>query len=89
VTIHQFKLTKPGGPGAMTTTFGTGQNGSGAPGGLSVGGGSKIISRPIANQDVLDALILLTRQNYGFVERAWKHWHSTQRTRVSLDARRD
>ena len=89
VTIHKFKITKPGGPGSMTTTFGTGPGGSGAPGGLSVGGGSKIISRPIANQNVLDALILLTGQNFSFDQRSWRYWHAAQRAQDNLDARRD
>jgi len=89
VTIHKFKIVKSGGPGSMTTTFGTGPGGSGAPGGLSVGGGSKIISRAIANQSVLDALIRLTGQNLSFDQRAWKYWHATERARAPLDARRD
>jgi len=89
VTIHKFKITKPGGPGSMTTTFGTGPGGSGAPGGLSVGGGSKIIKQPIANQSVLDALILLTGQNFSFDQRSWRYWHAAQRARADLDARRD
>lgn len=89
VTIHKFKITKPGGPGSMTTTFGTGPGGSGAPGGLSVGGGSKIISRPIANQSVLDALVFLTGQNFSFDQRSWRYWHAAQRARAELDARRD
>lgn len=84
VTTHQYKLTKAGGPGSMTTTFG----GNGG-GGLSMGGGTKIITRHLANQNVLDALVVLTRQNFSFDQRAWKYWHATQQQRAHLDGRRD
>jgi len=84
VTEHKFKFVKAGGSGSMSTTFGS--NGGG---GLSMGGGTKIITRQIANQDVLDALVALTGQNFSFDRRAWHFWHTTQRKRAQLNGRRD
>ncbi len=84
VTTHKYKLVSGGGSGSMSTTFG-----SSGGGGLSVGGSTKIISRQIANQGVLDALVVLTGQNFSFDQRAWKYWHSTQKKRAHLDARRN
>ena len=90
ITVHKYKVTK-GSPGQMSSTFGTGPGGSGAPGGsgLSMGGGPQIISRFIQNQAVLDALIAITGHNFNFDQKAWQHWHSQQRQRPALDARRD
>jgi len=89
VTTHKFKVVTSQ-PGSMTTTFGTGPGGSGAPGGsgLSMGGAPKIFTRQIPNRPVLDALIELTGQNFNFDQQAWKYWHSSQRDRGAIDARR-
>ena len=85
VTVHKFKITKPGGDGSMSTTFG-----SGGGGGLAMGGGPKIIRQHIPNQAVLDALIVLTGHNFNFDKRAWKYWYAAQKKPAnSLDARRD
>jgi len=91
VTTHKFKVTKGGGPGSMTTTFGTGPGGSGAPGGggLSMGGKPKIYSLHLRNQAVLDALVTVTGQNFNFDQRAWKYWYAAQKKTAPLDARRD
>lgn len=93
VTTHQYVLPKAGGPGSMTTTFGTGPGGSGAPGGggLAMGGGPQVIQRHLPNQAVLDALVALTGYNFGYDQRAWKYWYASQKKSesVSLDARRD
>ncbi|HYW78841.1 MAG TPA: HEAT repeat domain-containing protein [Thermoguttaceae bacterium] len=89
VTTHKFKIVTSK-PGSMTGTFGTGPGGSGAPGGsgLSMGGGPKIITQHMSNRPVLDALIELTGQNFNFDQQAWKYWHSSQRSRGTIDARR-
>ena len=91
VTTHKFKVGKPGGPGGMTTTFGTGPGGSGAPGGggLSMGGGPKIYAVSMRNQAVLDALVAITRQNFSFDQQAWKYWLASQRPKPEVDVRRD
>jgi hypothetical protein len=85
VTKHKFKIVR-GNPGSISTTFPTGGTGGG---GLAMGGGPKIITRQLANQSVLDALVELTGTNFDFDERAWKAWYATQRRPVEIDARRD
>jgi len=87
ITVHKFKVSS-GNPGQMSTTFGTGAGG--APGGLSVGGGPKIITRTLTNQAVLDALISLTDGvNYSFDVGRWKAWYAAQKKHQGVDARRD
>jgi hypothetical protein len=89
VTSHKFKVVKPGGDGAMSTTFSKGPGGQGSTG-LSAGGGPKYIMQPIRNQAVLDALVALTGRSLGFDEQAWKHWHAAQKKPAdTLDARRN
>ena len=89
ITVHKIKVTS-GNPGQMSTTFGSGGSGGGAPGGLSMGGeGPKIITRPFPNQAVLDALVSLTGVDYGFDVGRWKAWYATQRRRQEIDTRRD
>jgi len=90
IPFHKYKVTS-GNPNSMSSTFGTGPGGSGAPGGggLSMGGGPKIITRQLQNQAVLDALIEITGHNFNYNQQAWQHWHSQQRQRPMLDARRD
>jgi len=86
VTVHKFKVSS-GNPGQISTTFGTG--GGGSPGGLSVGGGPKIVAQPFRNQAVLDALGSLTGVNYGFDVGRWKAWYAAQQRSLQIDARRD
>jgi hypothetical protein len=89
ITIHKFKITS-GNPGQMSTTFGSGGAGGGAPGGLSMGGdGPKIVKQPIPNQAVLDALVSLAGVDYGFDVGRWKAWYAAQRRRSEIDTRRD
>ncbi len=93
VTVHKFKIVKPGGDNAMGGTFGTGPRGSGAPSGgigMSAGGGPTLVRQSIPNQAVLDALLALTGQNFNFDKQAWKYWYAAQKkSPASLDARRD
>jgi len=92
VTVHKFKIVKPGGDGATTSTFGTGAGGRGAPGGggMSAGGGPTFITQHIPNQAVLDALAAITGQNFNFDKQAWKFWYAAQKKPPdALDGRRD
>ncbi len=86
ITTHKFKIVT-GNPGQMSTTFGSGPGASG-PGGLSVGGGPKIISRQLSNDAVHDALVLLTGVDYGFNVSQWKAWYATQHQRTTISGRR-
>jgi hypothetical protein len=92
VTVHKFKIAKQGGDNATTNTFGKGPGGSGAPGGMGFGAGNgpSIIRQSISNQTVLDALVVLTGQNFGFDKQAWKYWLAAQKKPPdAIDARRD
>ncbi len=84
VTTHSYKLVTQGGGGNMSTTFSS-TGGSG----ISMNNKPKIIRKQIPNQAVLEALIKLTGQNFSYDQRAWQHWHASQRRRVDIDARRD
>lgn len=88
VTTHKFKVAKPGGDGAMSSSFGKGPGGGGT--GLSTGGGPRFIYQTIPNQAVLDALVAITGRNFNFDQQAWKYWYSSQKKApATIDARRD
>jgi hypothetical protein len=86
VTKHKYKVTT-GKPGGMTTTFPTGDSSRG--GGLSMGGKTKVVTRHLNNQSVLDALVKITGVNYQYDQRAWKNWYASQKNTEGFDARRD
>jgi hypothetical protein len=84
-TTHKFKIvTGSGGANSMSTTFS-----STGGGGMSMGGGPKIIKKELQNQTVLDALVMLTGANFGFDVRAWKAWYASQKQHNALDTRRN
>lgn len=87
VTTHKFKIVKPGGDGAMSTSFGKGPNGGGT--GMSMGGGPKFVTQQFTNQAVLDALTNITGQSFGFDQKVWRNWHASQKKPETIDARRD
>jgi hypothetical protein len=64
-----------GGPGAMTTTFN--KNGGGG-GGLSMNAKPKTVDRWVQSRGVLDALVAITGQNFGYDFRAWSTWYHNQ-----------
>ena len=49
----------------------------------------KVFSVPMQNQAVLDALVALTGQNFGFNPRAWHAWFNAQKKAEAVNARRD
>jgi hypothetical protein len=64
-----------GGPGSMTTSF----NKNGGPGGgLSMNSKPKTYQRPVKSRGVLDALVAITGQNFGYDTRAWQTWYRNQ-----------
>ena len=86
VTVHTFRVG-PSSGGNMSMSFPSGGGSGGS--GLAMNQKPKIIRKPIRNQTVLEALVGLTGQNFSYDQRAWQHWHASQRRRVDLDARRD
>ncbi|NLE40076.1 MAG: HEAT repeat domain-containing protein, partial [Pirellulaceae bacterium] len=82
-TEHEYTFTV-GKPGGMGASFGSGGTG------LSVGARTETRRVVQKNQAVLDALVVLSGGfNFGFDDRAWRHWHAQQIQREPLDARRD
>ncbi len=64
------------GPGNMNATF----NKKGGPGGgLGVGQKPITIPRQVQHQGVLDALVAITGQNFGYDQRAWATWYRNQK----------
>jgi hypothetical protein len=88
ITVHKFKVEKPGGDNSMTGSFGGGPGRSG--GGLSAGGKPTYIRKSFTNQAVLDALVALTGKNFNFDVQAWKYWFAAQKKPPEkIDGRRD
>ena len=86
VTVHKFKIEKPGGDKSMTGSFGGGPGQHGT--GLSAGGKPTIIHQSMNNQAVLDALVALTGKNFNFDKHAWKYWFAAQKKPPdAIDAR--
>ncbi len=63
-----------GGPGSMTTTFGK----NGGPGGLSMNAQPKTRQRLVQCRHVLDALVTITGENFGYNSQAWQTWYRNQ-----------
>jgi hypothetical protein len=84
VTYNKEVIQPAGGPGAMTNTFT--KNGSGGGmgmGGMGMGMNQKptIILHEMHNQGVLDALVAITGQNFGYDQRAWQTWYMNRKTK--------
>lgn len=83
VTVHKYKFTS-GKAGQTSAGF---DNTGG--GGMTMGSSTRIVSVPMQNQAVLDALLALTGVNFSFDVQAWKYWRASKTKRPPLDARRD
>lgn len=98
-TPHKYQVIYGNPGGGMSSTFnkspgprnaqGFATTPGGGMGGLSMGGGTKIVTAHVANPQVLEALVELTGQNFSYDVAAWKQWFAAQRKPDSLDARRD
>jgi hypothetical protein len=53
-----------------------------------MGSSRKQVAVPMKNQQVLEALIELTGQNFGWDLAAWRVWLARQRAPASIDLRR-
>ena len=68
-------LPSANGPGAMNAAF----NRNGGPGGgLNMNAKPKTIQRLVQCRGVLDALVAITGQNFGYDPRAWQTWYKNQ-----------
>jgi hypothetical protein len=64
-----------GGPGAMSAAFN--RNGGGG-GGLAMNQQPKTVRKLVESRGVLDALVAITGQNFGYDPRAWQTWYKNQ-----------
>ena len=85
-TTHKVVLP-PASSGQYQAAFPTGGT-SGGPSLVAGGDKPRIIPQTVFNPAVHDALVKLTRVDYGDVTRAWKSWHATQKRREPVDTRR-
>lgn len=82
ITSHKFRL--PNQPGTTTSSFGTTGNS------FSYGKRPEFMVVKLQNQDVLDALVILSDgANFQYDVAAWKKWLARKRKPTKLDARRD
>jgi hypothetical protein len=75
VTVHDIVIPPAGGPGSMTTGF----NKNGGGGGLAMNQKPVVVQQTMQNQGVLDALINITGENFGFDFQAWRFWYNRQK----------
>jgi hypothetical protein len=98
VTKHTIVLEAPkvGGPDTITTSFRNDQAAQargrpvmpGTSSGMSMGGGKKVITQRIQNQEVLTALLKHSQgTNYGYDQTAWRQWLESQQSAAALQAR--
>jgi hypothetical protein len=69
--------------GSTTATF-TPSGGAG----LSMGSSRRQVAVPMKNEQVLEAIVALTGENFGWDITAWRVWLARQRTPASIDLRR-
>ena len=87
VTEHKYEVQTGGGPGQMNAAFDPSGTGGG---GLSMGGGPKIVRKDLENISVLRALTKLSGgQNFEYDEQAWRRWYVDLQMRQHANARRD
>ncbi|MFM8250433.1 MAG: HEAT repeat domain-containing protein [Planctomycetota bacterium] len=85
VTKHKQVVSSGGGAGSISPTFSADGGG-----GLSMGGGPKVIQNNVNNEPVLTALQTLhPNVNFGFDEVAWRRWYGEQRSPTVDNLRRD
>jgi hypothetical protein len=95
VTKHTFVYEAPnaGSPDTITSTFRNDQAARaagrptlpGASSGMSMGGGKKVITQRIQNQEVLTALLKLSGgTNYGYDQTAWRQWLESQQSAAAF-----
>jgi hypothetical protein len=85
-TSHKFIVIMGGGPGGIGAGFG---GPGGGLGGLAAGGGAKQIEQNLRNENVLNALIVLTGGNHcDYDKERWKQWYAETQVPKEFDLRR-
>jgi hypothetical protein len=86
-TTHRKRIDA--GSGQIGAAFGRDGTNSSGLGGLSVGGGPKVIEQSIENRNVLDALVAISGGvNYRYDKLGWRQWYSDQSTPNLVNLRR-
>jgi hypothetical protein len=86
VTRHEA-LVQP--TSNIRPSFGRTTDGGGAMNGLSVGGGPQRVVRNLKNKSVLEALVVLTKQNLQYSMADWQQWYIHQHSSPDANLRRD
>jgi hypothetical protein len=75
---------------AVSSTFSKDSGGGGGASFVS-GGRTEVVRAAMQNQEVLTALVRLTRgPSFQFNQQAWRNWYSIEKSRLeTIDARRD
>ncbi len=81
-TKHKIVLSSSGGMGIGAAFSNAG------PGGLSMGGKPQVVERDIPNQGVLEALRVLTGEDFRYDKDAWKNWYAESHTPPNVNLRR-
>ncbi len=88
VTEHQYVT---GGPAGQTSATFSPTGG----GGLSAGGGPKVVKQNVANRAVLSALVAIVEAqddqhaNFQYDKEKWKEWYAAKTTPADVNFRRD
>ncbi|MEX2186393.1 MAG: hypothetical protein WD875_06355 [Pirellulales bacterium] len=90
VTQHTFELPTYGstGNGAINTTFDK-SGGSTGGGGLGVNTKPRRVRKSFFNEEVRNALVTMTKQDFQFDKALWTKWFGTQKEVPAFDGRRD
>ncbi len=81
-TTHEFVI--PGNNGRIGANFN-----SGGAGGLTTGGKAKKVKKTLQNSTVEESLRIITGQNFGFNEIAWRNWYVQKYSVGYTDLRRN
>lgn len=80
--VTKYKVLVQPGSGNVGVAFGNGG------GGLSAGNKPHYETQEVGNKTVLDALVVITEQNFGYDRDRWRAWYAENRTPDGVDLRR-
>ncbi|GAB6187517.1 hypothetical protein JCM17478_30190 [Thermopirellula anaerolimosa] len=87
VTTHRVVLP-PAQSGSIGATFSRSSDGRSGTGLSSGGNQPRVIRRQVPNRDVLEALVELSGQNFGYEPDVWKRWYAQERHRAAVESTR-
>lgn len=87
VTTHRVVLP-PVQSGSIGASFSRSSDGRSSTGLSSGGNQPRVIRRQVPNRDVLEALVELSGQNFGYEPNVWKRWYAQERHRAAMESTR-